>query len=37
MNKDTNYFAPALEIVELEIENAVLIVSGEDSIPELGE
>lgn len=32
-----NYVAPALEVVELEIENAILTASGEDSIPELGE
>ena len=32
-----NYVAPALEVVELEIENAILTASGEDSIPEFGE
>lgn len=36
MNK-SNYAAPALEVVELEIENAILSASGEDSIPEFGE
>jgi hypothetical protein len=43
MNNETNYLAPALEVVELEIENAILTASGaygasgEDSIPEFGE
>lgn len=37
MNKNLNYLAPALEVVELEIENAILTASGENSIPELGE
>lgn len=32
-----NYAAPALEVVELEIENAILTASGEDSVPEFGE
>lgn len=32
-----NYVAPALEVVELEIGNAILTASGEDSIPEFGE
>ena len=32
-----NYVAPALEVVDLEIENALLTASGEDSIPEFGE
>lgn len=32
-----NYVAPTIEVVELEIENAILTASGEDSIPELGE
>ena len=32
-----NYVSPALEVVELEIENAILTASGEDSIPEFGE
>lgn len=35
---EKNYYAaPALEVVELEIENAILSASGEDSIPEFGE
>lgn len=32
-----NYVAPALEVVELEIENAILSASGENSILEFGE
>lgn len=36
MNK-LNYVAPIVEVVELEIENAILAASGEDSIPEFGE
>jgi hypothetical protein len=32
-----SYVAPALEVVELEIENAILTASGEDSIPGFGE
>lgn len=32
-----NYVAPTIEVVELEIENAILTASGEDSIPGLGE
>lgn len=32
-----NYVAPLMEVVELEIENAILTASGEDSIPGLGE
>ena len=33
--KNTNtYEAPALEVVELEIENAILAASGEFSTPE---
>lgn len=32
-----NYIAPAIETVELEVENPILIASGEDSIPEFGE
>lgn len=37
MNNEANYLAPTLEVVELEIENAILTASGEDSIPEFGE
>lgn len=33
LNKN-NYEAPAMEVVELEIENAILAASGEFSIPE---
>lgn len=36
MNK-INYVAPAIEVIELELENAILAASGEDSIPEFGE
>ena len=36
MNK-LNYTAPTIEVVEIEIENAILTASGEDSIPEFGE
>jgi hypothetical protein len=32
-----NYVAPTIEVVELEIENAILTASGEDSIPGFGE
>jgi len=32
-----NYIAPAIETVELEIENPILTASGEDSIPGFGE
>lgn len=32
-----NYVAPTMEVVELEIENAILTASGEDSITGLGE
>jgi len=32
-----NYVAPAAEVVELELENAILTASGEDSIPGFGE
>lgn len=37
MKQTINYEAPALEVVELEIENAILSASGEFSIPEFGE
>ena len=37
MMQKFNYVSPALEVVELEIENAILTASGEDSIPEFGE
>lgn len=36
MNK-TNYVTPELEVVELEIESAILTASGENSIPDFGE
>lgn len=32
-----NYVAPTIEVIEMEIENAILSASGEDSIPEFGE
>lgn len=32
-----NYIAPAIETVEIEIENAILTASAEDSIPGFGE
>ncbi len=32
-----NYVTPTIEVVEIEIENAILVASGEDSIPEFGE
>ena len=32
-----NYSAPAVEVVELAIENAILLASGEDSTPGFGE
>ena len=34
MINQLNYEAPALDVVELEIENAILTASGENSIPE---
>lgn len=34
MKNKINYEAPALEVVELEIENAILAASGEYSVPE---
>jgi hypothetical protein len=34
MKNTINYEAPALEVVELEIENAILAASGEYSVPE---
>ena len=34
MKNTNNYEAPALEVVELEIENAILTASGEFSVPE---
>ena len=37
MKQTYNYDAAALEVVELEIENAILSASGEFSIPEFGE
>jgi hypothetical protein len=37
MMQKFNYVSPALEVVVLEIENAILTASGEDSIPEFGE
>lgn len=35
--KTSNYTAPVIEIVEIDIENAILTASGEDSIPDFGE
>lgn len=35
--KSSNYTAPVIEIVEIDIENAILTASGEDSIPDFGE
>lgn len=32
-----DYVAPTMEVVELELENAILTASGEDSIPGFGE
>lgn len=37
MITNKTYETPALEVVELEIETAILTASGEDSIPEFGE
>ena len=37
MIMNTNYSAPALEVVELEVESAILAASGEGSIPSFGE
>lgn len=35
--KNSNYTAPVIEIVEIDIENAILTASGENSIPDFGE
>ena len=35
--KSTNYVAPNLEVIEIEVESAVLTVSGEHSTPVFGE
>ena len=37
MNNMNPYDAPIIEVVEIEIENAILSASGEDSIPGFGE
>jgi hypothetical protein len=37
MENKTIYYAPAVEVVELEVENAVLAASGEDSVLDWGE
>lgn len=37
MNKQINYESPALEVIELEVENAILAASGENSFPGFGE
>lgn len=37
MKQNKNYSAPALEVIELEVENAILAASGEYSIPGFGE
>ena len=37
MIKNETYESPALEVLELEIENAILTVSGENSYPGFGE
>lgn len=34
---NTNYIAPTIEVVELELENPILTASGEDSFPGIGE
>ena len=35
--ENTNYFAPSVEIVEIEVESAILTASGENSFPGFGE
>lgn len=35
--KNSNYTAPVIEIVEIDIENAILTASGEDSVIDFGE
>lgn len=35
--KNSNYTAPVIEIVEIDIENAILAASGEDSVIDFGE
>jgi hypothetical protein len=37
MKNMNNYETPTIEVVEVEIENAILSASGEDSIPGFGE
>lgn len=37
MTQNINYESPAIEVVELEIENAILTASGENSVPGFGE
>ena len=34
---EKNYVAPAVEVIDLELETPVLTASGEDSIPGFGE
>lgn len=35
--KKSNYTAPVIETVEIDIENAILTASGEDSVIDFGE
>lgn len=35
--KNIKYSAPTIEVVEIEIENAILAASGEDSFVDFGE
>lgn len=37
MKQNINYESPTIEVVELEIENAILTASGENSNPIFGE
>lgn len=37
MIKNYTYESPAIEVLDLEIENAILTVSGENSYPGFGE
>ena len=34
---NNNYVAPTLDVVELEVESAILSASGENSFPHFGE
>ena len=37
MNRENNYLTPSVEMIELQIENPILVASGEDSCIDFGE